>query len=124
MGKMLKNGDICLVNGVSGIYYNGQITLSNLTVTKDEPDYVLRFDGQETFDPETTGTEMPDLELGSTGMYVAIMQICLKYHGIPVEPDGSLGVKTLSALREFRKQHYLEGDTICDAATWKWLLHN
>lgn len=117
----LQNGDICLVGGISGIYYNGKITLSNMTVSEQEPDYVLRFDGQETMEPDP-GSSFPELEIGSQGMFVAIMQICLKYHGIRIEPDGCFGTKTFAALREFREQQYLSGDTICDSETWYKLL--
>ncbi len=116
----LQNGDIVLVDGVSGIWYNGKTTLSNMQITDQEPDYVLRFDGQITYEPEQMS--FPLLEFGATGLYVGIVQTCLKFHGIPVDIDGILGIKTLSALREFRKQHYLTGDTICDTATWIHLL--
>lgn len=116
----LRNGDIVLVDGVSGIWYNGKTTLSNLQITDKEPDYVLRFDGQITTEPERMS--LPLLEFGATGLYVGIMQTCLKFHGIPVDIDGILGTKTLTALREFRKQHYLTGDTICDTAAWNHLL--
>lgn len=118
---ILQNGDICLVDGISGIYYNGRITLSNMSVTDHEPDYVLRFDGQQTMEPDP-GSSFPELEIGNNGMYVAIMQICLKYHGIRIEPDGSFGTKTYTALREFREQQYLSGDTVCDSETWYKLL--
>ena len=116
----LKNGDIVLVDGVSGIYFNGQTTLSNMTVTDQDPDYVLRFDGQITTDTECF--YFPDLEFGSEGLYVCLMQTCLRCHGYSTEIDGVLGVKTLSDLREFRKNHYLDGDTVCDFKTWKLLL--
>ena len=118
---MLQNGDVCLVDGLSGIYFNGQITLCNMTVTDHEPDYVLRFDGQHTIEPDP-GSSFPELEIGSNGMFVAILQICLKYHGIRIDPDGSFGTLTYAALRQFREQHYLSGDTVCDAATWQKLL--
>ena len=116
----LQNGDIVLVDGVSGIYFNGQTTLSNLTVTDKEPDYVLRFDGQITEPFERLS--LPELELGSRGLMVWIMQACLKWHGWKdLSIDGHFGLKTLSALREFRNQHYLSGDTICDSLTWEQL---
>lgn len=117
----LQNGDICLVNGISGIYFNGKITLSNMTVTDQEPDYVLRFDGQETFPPEA-GCNFPEVEHGQNGMYVAIMQTCLLWHGYRIKPDGVFGMESFTALREFRKDHYLTGDTVCDAQTWEYLL--
>ena len=116
----LQNGDIVLVDGVSGIWYNGQTTLSNLSVTDKEPDYVLRFEGEITSEPERLS--LPLLEFGASGLYVGIMQTCLKFHGLRVEIDGILGTKSLAALREFRKDHYLDGDTICDTATWNLLL--
>lgn len=117
----LCNGDIVLVDGISGIYYNGQITLSNLTVTDKEPDYVLRFDCQESYEPELPGVLMPELSAGDRGMYVAVLQVCLKYHGYKLEPDGSFGAVTNAALRDFRKNHYLSGDTVADDETWKLL---
>lgn len=89
----LQNGDICLVDGCSGIYYNGQITLSNLTVTDKEPDYVLRFDGEITSDPERIS--LPVLEFGAVGLYVGILQACLRFHGIRIDIDGVLGHKHL-----------------------------
>ena len=116
----LQNGDICLVDGCSGIYYNGQITLSNLTVTNKEPDYVLRFDGEITSDPERIS--LPVLDFGAVGLYVGILQACLRFHGIRIDIDGVLGTQTLAALRTFRKDHYLEGDTVCDSQTWNYLL--
>lgn len=117
----LRNGDIVLVDGIAGIFFNGQTTLANMTVTDKEPDYVLRFDGQETFPPENS-LDLPVLEFGNSGMFVEIMQTCLKWHGYSIKTDGVLGVQTLATLREFRKQHYMEGDTVCDPATWQALL--
>jgi len=68
--------------------------------------------------------ELPELEIGATGLAVYIMQAALKYKGVYNEENltGNFDLPTFGALREFRKQHYLTGDTICDALTWRELL--
>lgn len=67
--------------------------------------------------------ELKTLEIGDAGLLVYIMQSALKYRGYTsAQPTANFGMSTFEALREFRKQHYLTGDTVCDALTWRELL--
>lgn len=119
----LNEGDICLVKGKAGLYLNGAITMPDLTIVNTEPDYVIRIGDDKT--TGAAGLDLPCLELGNHGIYVAIMQTCLKWHGyLPGERsvDGIIGTQTLAALRKFRLEHYLNGDTVCDGDTWRMLL--
>lgn len=117
----LINGDVVLVKGISGIVKNGVIELADGSTSTDAPDYVIRI--PETM-PETVvhNITFPELEVGDRSMYVEIMQTCLKWHGYGVKPDGDFGQLTFDALRRFRNDCYLSGDTVCDAATWERLL--
>lgn len=117
----LINGDIVLVDGVAGIVRDGIIQLSDGRTTTAEPDYIIRIPERM---PEAVvyNIEFPELEIGARSMYVEIMQTCLKWHGYSVKPDGDFGQETFAALRRFRDDCYLTGDTVCDAATWEKLL--
>ena len=65
---------------------------------------------------------LPVLEFGDEGLYVYIMQAALKWWGYACDMTGRFDEHTLPQLRRFRKTHYINGDTICDAVTWKNLL--
>lgn len=116
----LTDGDIVLVDGVSGIYRNGTIELSNGESTDKEPDYIIRVPAAL---PEVLieNTELPTLEIGDKSMFTEIMQVCLKWRGYKITPDGDFGTLTFQALRDFREDCYLSGDTVCDSATWQKL---
>lgn len=68
--------------------------------------------------------DLPELEIGANGLAVYIMQAALRYRWLLHAEDvtGQFDLPTFDALREFRKQHYLTGNTICDALTWRELL--
>lgn len=68
--------------------------------------------------------DLPELEIGANGLAVYIMQAALKFKGVLHEEKltGNFDLPTFDALREFRKQHYLTGNTICDALTWRELM--
>ena len=68
--------------------------------------------------------DLPELEIGANGLAVYIMQAALHYKWLLHKDDvtGNFDLPTFDALREFRKQHYLSGNTICDALTWRELL--
>ena len=68
--------------------------------------------------------DLPELEIGDNGLAVYIMQAALKYKGVYNEEKlaGNFDLPTFGALREFRRQHYLTGNTVCDALTWRELL--
>lgn len=117
----LINGDVVLVNGVAGIVRNGVTELADGTTTTEAPDYIIRIPERM---PEAIvhNIELPTLEVGARNMYVEIMQTCLKWHGYAVKPDGDFGTLTFEALRRFRSDCYLSGDTVCDGQTWERLL--
>lgn len=72
---------------------------------------------------EKATVELKSLEIGDSGLLVYIMQSALKYRGYTsTAPSSHFGMTTFETLREFRKQHYLEGDTVCDELTWRELL--
>lgn len=117
----LINGDIVLVKGVAGIVRGGIIELSDGRTTAEEPDYIIRV--PETMpEAKAYNIEFPTLEFGARSMYVEIMQTCLKWHGYGVKPDGDFGLLTYEALRKFRDDCYITGDTVCDGQTWERLL--
>ncbi len=119
--KKLLQSDICIANGRAGFYHDGKVHFPDGTTSAEEPDLVLRVMEDE---PPIQINEMllPDLEYGSRGLFVWMMQALLNWHGYKVQQDGALGFKTLAALREFRKQNYLDGDTVCDSVTWRYLM--
>lgn len=65
----------------------------------------------------------PILEIGDNGLFVYIMQAALKYRGYSVSINGAFEMSTFAALKAFRREHYLDGDTICDESTWKALFN-
>lgn len=65
----------------------------------------------------------PILEIGDNGLFVYIMQAALKYRGYSVSINGAFEMSTFAALKAFRREHYLDGDTICDDITWKALFN-
>lgn len=117
----LINGDVVLVNGIAGIVRNGVIELSDGTKTTEEPDYIIRIPERM---PEVLveNIALPTVEINDRSMYVEIMQTCLKWHGYAVKVDGDFGHETFDALRRFRDDYYLSGDTVCDSYTWEKLL--
>lgn len=118
----MNNGEIAIVNGEVGIYKNGETLLTDGTKTKNPPDYVIKV-VDEILDYSQNGFTFPELEVGDRGKFVEIMQVCLKYHGFKIKCDGDFGSDTFNALRDFRYDNYLSGDTVCDSFTWERLLN-
>lgn len=65
--------------------------------------------------------DLPELELNDSGMFVAVLQTLLQWHGYKVSSGGYFDFGTYNALYEFRKNHYLPGETVTDPETWKKL---
>ena len=116
----MTDGDIVIVSGKSGIYRDGAITIYDGTTTDADPEYIIRIP-EELPAVTIANVEPPTLEIGARNMYVEIMQVCLKWHGYKITPDGDFGNLTFSALHDFRSDNYLTGDTVCDGATWEKL---
>ena len=67
--------------------------------------------------------ELSTLEIGSVGVEVYLMQALLKYWNYNVSLTGAFDTATFLVLKQFRIDHYLPGDTICDSLTWKALFN-
>ena len=65
----------------------------------------------------------PVLEFNDENIFVYIMQAALNYWGYTCPMSGRFDEKTLPPLRRFRQAHYINGDTVCDALTWKALFN-
>lgn len=63
---------------------------------------------------KASDTEMPQITKGSTGKAVKIWQII-----IGVNPDGVFGNNTLTATKEFQKEHSLTANGIVGTNSWK-----
>jgi len=68
---------------------------------------------------ESEEYEMPQIQRGSKGKAVMILQIILG----DLEVDGSFGPATQAAVIAFQKKHGLEADGIVGPKTWKTLLN-
>lgn len=66
---------------------------------------------------------LPTLEIGDNDIFVYIMQAALKYHGYDLRMSSVFDTDTFKALYAFRREHYLDGDTVCDESTWKALFN-
>ena len=62
--------------------------------------------------------DLPTLEINDSGHYVYVMQALLKYRGYDLNMTSIFDTDTFKALRAFRKDQFLEGDTVCDEQTW------
>ena len=69
--------------------------------------------------PESEEYDMPQIQRGSKGKAVKILQIILG----DLEVDGSFGPATQTATLAFQKKHGLEADGIVGPKTWKALLN-
>jgi len=73
---------------------------------------------------KTYNPDFPVLEFNSKGVFVYLMQAALRYHGYNATPTALFDVDTFYALKKFRQQHYISGDTVCDSITWQNLLQD
>ena len=69
--------------------------------------------------PESEEYDMPQIQRGSKGKAVKILQIILG----DLEVDGSFGPATQAATLAFQKKHGLEADGVVGPKTWKALLN-
>jgi len=91
--------------------------------------YEIDLDGQEEeqTEPETPAEKhsfvLPDLQIGSTGNTVVLLQAALNVRGYPCgSADGIFGAKTQSALNSFKRDNGKNTDGKADALTWAELL--
>lgn len=90
--------------------------------------YELDLDGSDADPQEEEPTEshaltLPDLQIGSTGDAVVLLQAALNVRGYDCGSyDGIFGAKTQSALNNFKRDNGLDTDGKADAQTWAELL--
>lgn len=65
--------------------------------------------------------DLPEVEMNESGMLVAVLQTLLQWHGYKVFAGGYFDMATYEALYDFRRNHYLSGDTVTDPETWSKL---
>lgn len=127
MMNEFKNGDIAIAqNGDRGIYIEDSFMWAGSDHPADDIAFLIRYTdtGAEIHADQTDPVPdfLPELEFGSKGLMVLLAQTALKckgyYKGIL---DGDFRKKTYDALRQFREDNYLTGDTIIDKETYKYL---
>ena len=67
-------------------------------------------------------SELPVLKKGAKGVWVNLMQRLLTAWGIPTDPDGSFGAKTLDSVKAFQSKRNIAVDGSCGPITWGELL--
>lgn len=80
----------------------------------------------DAYDNNQTQTTLPTLRKGSKGEYVTLLQTKLKNAGYNLGScgiDGDFGSATLSAVKQFQKEHGLDADGIVGKKTWDALEH-
>lgn len=65
---------------------------------------------------------LPTLRLGNKGEYVKNLQLILTIKGYKLNPDGDFGPLTLTAVKDFQKQHSLVCDGVVGQKTWNELM--
>lgn len=127
MKNDFKNGDIAIaINGDRGIYINDSFMWAGSNHSNEEISFLIRYTdtGAEivTDQSDTVPEWLPELEIKSRGLMVLLAQTALKckgyYHG---KLDGDFGKLTYDAVRQFKADNYLAGDTIIDKETYKYL---
>lgn len=122
-----KNGDIAIAsNGDRGIFIDDSFLWAGSQHTDEEISFLIRYTdtGAEIVsDTDNTVPDfLPDLEITSRGLMVLLAQTALKckgyYYG---NLDGDFGKKTYDAVKRFREDNYLTGDTIIDKETYRYL---
>ena len=127
MVSNFQNGDIAIaVNGDRGIFCDDSFLWAGSQHPDDEIAFLIRY--TET-DAEIHSNQtdpvpdfLPDLEIGNKGLMVLLAQTALRCKGYyKGNLDGDFGKKTYDAVRQFREDNYLTGDTIIDKETYKYL---
>ena len=106
------------------------------TYSRSKWQYVLRYKGSSTVTIAPaqiqkalgyTSAKMPEIETGSVGAAVSILQALLDMFGYtgtdsqPLDIDGEFGTNTYSALRDYQEAAGITIDGICGMKTWEKL---
>ena len=121
----LQNGDIVIAsNGDRGIVAEDDILWAGPYHEKDDISFAIRYTETSAKITGQSQTEnwFPDREIGSKGLIVLLAQTALKCKGYyRGNLDGDFGKMTFEAVRKFREDNYLTGDSILDTQTYKFL---
>ena len=119
------NGDMAVAkDGTTGMVVDEQIFWCDGKARDDsEIQFIIRYTEQGA---ELMGYNeeaiLPDLEIGSRGLAVVLAQTALQckgyYKGII---DGDFGKQTYDAVRRFREDNYLSGDTVVNHECYTYL---
>lgn len=122
----LRNGDIVIAsNGDRGIVTENDILWASPYHEIEDIEFAIRYTETTTeIISENAETEdyFPEQEIGSKGLTVLLAQTALKCKGYYTgNLDGDFRNKTFNAVRKFREDNYLSGDSIMDKQFYKFL---
>lgn len=120
-----KNGDMAIAkDGASGLVVDGSIFWADGQAREDtEVDFLIRYTqtGAEIVNTQTP-VNFPVLEIGSKGLAVVLVQTALKCKGYYKDKiDGDFWEETYKAVKRFRDDNYLTGDTVVDEQCYQYL---
>lgn len=121
----LKNGDMAIAkDGASGLVVDGSIFWADGQAREEsEVDFLIRYTqtGAEIVNTQTP-VNFPVLEIGSKGLAVVLVQTALKCKGYyKAKIDGDFWEETYKAVKRFRDDNYLTGDTVVDEQCYQYL---
>lgn len=111
-------------DGTTGMVVDGSIFWADgLARTDNDIQFIIRYTEQGA---ELMGYNdeaiLPDLEIGARGLAVVLAQTALQCKGYyKGKIDGDFGKQTYDAVRRFREDNYLLGDTVVDQECYKFL---
>lgn len=120
-----KNGDMAIAkDGASGLVVDGSIFWADGQAREEtEVDFLIRYTqtGAEIVNTKTP-VNFPVLEIGSKGLAVVLVQTALKCKGYyKAKIDGDFWEETYKAVKRFRDDNYLTGDTVVDEQCYQYL---
>ena len=123
-----KNGDMVVAsNGETGLVVDGSVFWTGDPHDDDEISFIVRYteQGAELLGDQTTPDTpvyFPVCEIGAKGLTVLLAQTALKCKGYYLgNLDGDFGKMTYDAVRKFREDNYLQGDSVLDDDCYKFL---
>lgn len=122
-----KNGDMAIAkDGSSGLVVDGSIFWADGQAREEtEVDFLIRYTqtGAEIVNTNfRTPVNFPVLEIGSKGLAVVLVQTALKCKGYYKDKiDGDFWEETYKAVKRFRDDNYLTGDTVVDEQCYQYL---
>lgn len=123
-----KNGDMVVAsNGETGLVVDGAVFWTGDPHGDDEISFIVRYteQGAELLGDQQapdTPVYFPVCEIGAKGLTVLLAQTALKCKGYyRGNLDGDFGKMTYDAVRKFREDNHLQGDSVLDDDCYKFL---